>query len=104
MATSTGLSEATVQRMSKQLPVLPPIEKLRGALERSINAQNEMKEEMKKRTAAHKKLLRHRTEMQQKYFHMTMVSRAMEYHRKTKEMEATRNRSPEPHITPTVCI
>ncbi|MEQ2250438.1 hypothetical protein ILYODFUR_000797 [Ilyodon furcidens] len=102
MATSTGLSEATVQRMPKQLPVLPQIEKLRGALERSINAQNEMKEEMKKRTAAHKKLLRHRSEMQQKYFHMTMASRAMEYHRMTKSMETTRNRSPEPQIPPTM--
>ncbi|XP_021171969.2 dynein heavy chain 12, axonemal [Fundulus heteroclitus] len=96
MATPSGLS---VEGMPK-LPVLPPIEKLRGDLERSIIAQNEMEEELRKRTAAHRKLVRRRSEMQHKQFNMTLVSRAMEDRRKTKEREPMHVHSPVPWMPP----
>ncbi|XP_008412159.1 dynein heavy chain 12, axonemal [Poecilia reticulata] len=98
MATSSGISKANVEGLPK-LPVLPPIEKLRGALESSIIAQNEMAEEIKKREEAHKKLLRQRRTMQEKHFQMTLISRAVEAREKTKEREARHDPpSPEPEI------
>ncbi|XP_038127258.1 dynein heavy chain 12, axonemal [Cyprinodon tularosa] len=86
---------ATSGESSEAVEDVPPMVKIVGhSLQRSIVAQNELKEEMKEMTAAYKEL-KGSIKMRENNFHRTMVSRAMKHHRKAKERVSLDSYPPE---------